>query len=279
MFAVRTAQRGDVEQLLDMAAVEGWNPGLGDLDAFLAADPEGFVGGFLDGKLIAGVSVVRSGEDFAFLGLYLCAPAHRGKGYGIAVWNEGLRRVEGRTIGLDGVVAQQENYRKSGFVLVHRNIRYGGQVPISGADDPRIVNVAQSDFEKITAYDARHYGAPRPGFLAEWLRPGSGRTVRLLVTGDDIRGYGVIRPCREGFKIGPLFAETEGEAEALFRSLAATTGGAPLWIDPPEPNRAAVALAERYGLTPVFETARMYRGVAPALPLGNIYGITTFELG
>ena len=33
------------------------------------------------------------------------------------------------------------------------------------------------------------------------------------------------------------------------------------------------------GLTPVFETARMYRGPAPALPLERIFGITTFELG
>lgn len=279
MFAVRTALRGDVEQLLDMAAAEGWNPGLGDLDAFLAADPEGFVGGFLDGKLVAGVSVVRSGDDFAFLGLYLCAPAHRGKGYGIAVWNEGLRRMAGRTIGLDGVVAQQENYRKSGFTLVHRNIRYGGRVPISGADDPRVAAVVPSDFERLVAYDARHYGASRPDFLKTWLKPEAGRSARRIAEAGEIRGYGVIRPCREGFKIGPLFAETEDEAEALFLSLAATAAGAPLWIDSPEPNRAAIALAERYGLTPVFETARMYRGVAPVLPLGNIYGITTFELG
>ena len=33
-----------------------------------------------------------------------------------------------RVIGLDGVVAQQENYRKSGFELAYANIRYGGTV-------------------------------------------------------------------------------------------------------------------------------------------------------
>jgi hypothetical protein len=42
---------------------------------------------------------------------------------------------------------------------------------------------------------------------------------------------------------------------------------------------AARALFERYGLKPVFETARMYRGPVPVLPLDRIYGITTFELG
>jgi hypothetical protein len=29
----------------------------------------------------------------------------------------------------------------------------------------------------------------------------------------------------------------------------------------------------------VFETARMYKGSAPVLPLDNIFGVTTFELG
>jgi hypothetical protein len=38
-------------------------------------------------------------------------------------------------------------------------------------------------------------------------------------------------------------------------------------------------LAAQYGLAPVFETARMYCGPAPSLPLDQIYGITTFELG
>ena len=55
--------------------------------------------------------------------------------------------------------------------------------------------------------------------------------------------------------------------------------GGEVFLDVPEPNRDAVALAKARGLAPVFETARMYRGVAPALPLSRIYGITTFELG
>jgi len=44
-------------------------------------------------------------------------------------------------------------------------------------------------------------------------------------------------------------------------------------------NSEAVALAERHGMKVVFETARMYRGDRPALPLERVFGITTFELG
>ena len=52
-----------------------------------------------------------------------------------------------------------------------------------------------------------------------------------------------------------------------------------MFLDVPEPNQSALGLAARYGLAPAFETARMYRGAAPALPLDLIYGITSFELG
>ena len=94
-----------------------------------------------------------------------------------------------------------------------------------------------------------------------------------------MRGYGVIRACREGFKIGPLFADTDAGAQALFQALAALHPGASIVLDVPVPNRAGVALAESHGMAPVFETARMYRGPSPDLPLDSIYGITTFELG
>jgi hypothetical protein len=59
----------------------------------------------------------------------------------------------------------------------------------------------------------------------------------------------------------------------------APPAAASVFLDVPEPNQPALGLAARYGLTPAFETARMYRGAAPALPLDRIYGITSFELG
>jgi hypothetical protein len=66
-------------------------------------------------------------------------------------------------------------------------------------------------------------------------------------------------------------------------ALAAATIGAvetnEIFLDVPEPNAAAVRLAEQLGLSPVFETARMYRGAAPEMDLSRIFGVTSFELG
>jgi hypothetical protein len=189
----------------------------------------------------------------------------------------GLVRLAGRTIGLDGVIAQQDNYRRAGFVLAHRNIRYGGTVAVEPPADRRLVPIGPTGRGAVMAYDRAFFPAPRAAFLEAWL--GRGRRRGLAAVDDGaVRGYGVVRPCRSGHKIGPLFADDETLADLLFRRLAAGLDG-PVYLDPPEPNRAGRALAERYGRAPVFETARMYRGPAPDLPLASVFGITTFELG
>src|SRR5690606_33641464 len=117
MIEIRTASAAEVALLIDWAAAEGWNPGLDDARLFRLADPEGFLVAVLDGRPVAGISVVASGDAFGFLGLYICRPEHRGRGHGYGVWQAGIARLGDRTIGLDGVVAQQANYARSGFSL------------------------------------------------------------------------------------------------------------------------------------------------------------------
>lgn len=275
---IHTMTQSELALALDWAAEEGWNPGLEDAACFLAADPGGFLMGFVDGEPVGCISVVRYGEGFGFLGFYIVRPQWRGQGFGYRLWQSGMEQLVGRTVGLDGVVAQQGNYRRSGFELAHRNVRYGGVVQLERPEDARLMRMQSRLVEKVMAYDGAFFPEPRVSFLGCWLQPQAREGV-ALIEGGRLHGYGVIRACRSGYKIGPLFADDAERADLLFRALAAQADGAPVYVDCPEPNPQAGALAGRHGLTPAFETARMYRGPAPNLPLARIYGITTFELG
>jgi hypothetical protein len=82
-----------------------------------------------------------------------------------------------------------------------------------------------------------------------------------------------------GYKIGPLFASRYDAAEALYQACLNEAGEAEVFLDVPESNPAAGKLVEKYQAAAVFECARMYYGVPPALPWHKVYGITSFELG
>lgn len=277
---IRPATGAEVDTIVDWAADEGWNPGLRDSALFHATDKRGFLIGYRGDTAVSAISAVSYGDTFGFIGFYIVKPGQRGQGYGLRIWKAAMARLAGRVIGLDGVIDQQANYRESGFALAHRNIRYGGTVGIPADVESGSGEIADSStitFDSLAAYDAPFFTAPRIEFLQHWLQA-PGHVGKLLMRDGKIAGYGVIRPCRDGSKIGPLFADDAAAADDLFRALAATSTGT-VYLDTPEPNDAAIALAERYGMVASFETARMYAGPPPALPLGRIYGITTFELG
>ncbi|WP_127091251.1 GNAT family N-acetyltransferase [Aquabacter cavernae] len=278
---IRTLTPDEVDMAVEWAAGEGWNPALHDAQPFQAQDPEGFLGLFEGEALTACISAMTYGEVFGFIGFYICRPERRGHGLGLRLWQAAMERLGTRTIGLDGVVAQQDNYRTSGFVLAHRNIRFGGR-PISLPGAGGVTPIERADFPALFGFDRAHFGFDRPGFLERWLVPPEG-TALLARSGDAVTGYGVVRRAREGHKIGPLFAQDDDTARALYAGLStaahAAAPDAPLFLDVPEPNEAARTMAQEAGLSPVFETARMYRGDAPDLPVARIYGITSFELG
>ncbi|WP_221622304.1 GNAT family N-acetyltransferase [Larkinella rosea] len=269
------------EMAVAWAAAEGWNPGLHDAPGFYAADPEGFLGGWLNGEPVACISAVRYRPDFGFIGFYIVRPDYRGKGYGLEIWKAAMQHLEGRNIGLDGVVAQQENYKRSGFQFAYNNIRYEGMntpefIPQTSAS---LVSCHQLSFDELMAYDRRYFPADRPEFLTAWLRQPEAVAL-AVVTENQIQGYGMIRPCRQGYKIGPLFAETLDVAEHLLNALGQQIPPqAPYYLDVPAVNPDAVALAERHGMQPVFETARMYTGPIPEIDINGVFGVTTFELG
>src|SRR6266581_3817560 len=275
---IRVMRPDDIALAADWAAAEGWNPGLADAACFATVDPGGFLIGEVDGAPAATISCVNYDERFAFLGFYIVRGDVRGRGHGLRMWNAAIAHAPGRTIGLDGVVAQQENYRKSGFQLAYANIRYGGTVAARPAPPAGIVPLADVPFATVEADDATVFPAPRVPFLRAWISA-RGHIGRALVRDGSLAAWGVIRPCRSGRRIGPLVADDRAAADAIMQALLASAGNCEIVLDIPAVNRDGIALAESLGLTPTFETARMYTGPVPSLRLDRVFSVTSFELG
>ena len=272
----------EISIAVDWAAAEGWNPGLADDACFATVDPQGFLVGEIDGETAATVSCVNYSASFAFLGFYIVRADLRGRGYGLRIWNAAIAHAGSRVIGLDGVAAQQQNYRKSGFELAYANIRYGGTVAAPEAPraqvNAQVIALSEIPLADVEAYDATLFPAPRPAFLRAWIGA-PGHVGRAVMRDGRLAGWGVIRPSRKGRKIGPLVADDRAAAEVVLSALLAGAGSGEIFLDVPGINHDAVALAQDLGLAPVFETARMYTGAIPPLRLERIFGVTSFELG
>ena len=284
-LAIRAMTRSEVDVLAGWAAQEGWNPGLHDADIFWAADPAAFIAAELEGELIGGGAITAYGGAFGFMGFFIVRPQFRGRGFGGRLWHARRGRLldrlrPGASIGMDGVFAMQDYYAKGGFVFSHRNMRFQADVPEgAGADrDACLVPLAEVPFEHVLAYDRVCFPAARPEFLRRWIAQDGALALGCLREGQ-LAGYGVVRRCLEGCKTGPLFADDAAAAEALYTGLAGFAAGGPLFLDAPENNPAAMALAARHAMREVFGCARMYLGPVPAIARERVFGVTTFELG
>lgn len=284
---IRNMIRSEVDELVEWAAREGWNPGLHDAELFWTADSEAFIAADLDGEMIGGGAITSYNGDYGFMGFFIVRPEFRGRGYGDILWRVRRQRLlnrlkPGASIGLDGVFEMQNYYAKGGFAFSHRNLRFrtgSTELPeVSHAQNKHIEPLAEIPFDAILDYDRTCFPANRAAFLKEWISQPDALALGYVPDGK-LKGYGVVRRCREGCKIGPLFADDFATAEALYTALAAFAAGGPLFLDAPENNAAAMKLVSQHGMSEVFGCARMYLGTPPVLNHERIFGVTTFELG
>ena len=279
---IRNMTRDEVDELVEWAAQEGWNPGLHDADIFWQTDPDAYIAAELDGELIGGGAITSYDGKFGFMGFFIVKPEYRGRGFGNTLWHvrkeRMLNRLEpGAAIGMDGVFNLQAYYTKGGFEFSHRDIRFQS-IGAASQPDASIVSLREVPFDAVFAYDGSCFPAPRPRFLKAWITQADSLALGALKEGR-LAGFGVIRRCREGCKIGPLFADDAIFAENLYTALANFAQGEPVFLDTPGNNAAATALAEKFAMQEVFGCARMYLGPMPSVATERIFGVTTFELG
>jgi len=279
---IRNLTRDELDIVVGWAAQEGWNPGLHDADIFWNTDPNGFIALEKDGELIGSGSVVSYHGNYGFMGFFIVRSDFRGLGLGTKLWffrrDKLLSRLKpGTAIGMDGVFNMQPFYAKGGFKFSHRDLRMESRSE-SREYSRNITKIKPLDFKDVNRFDKKYFGFDRKVFLKGWLNMDKSQSLKYCESGK-ITGYGVIRKCQTGYKIGPLFAENYEIADELYKGLTNFAVGEQVFLDIPEINKDGMKLAKKYGMKECFGCARMYFGKPPSLPYDQIFSVTTFELG
>jgi hypothetical protein len=216
------------------------------------------------------------------MGLFIIRSDRRGAGLGRVLWHHRRDRLidrlePGATIGMDGVLGMVPFYTDGGFRLAYHDQRYQGVA--SGEADPHVLALADEDRTDIRNLDAALFGADRSAFLDGWLSAPGVQAVVIRSEARRLTALAAIRPALDGYKFGPVLAESPDLARRVVGHLLSLVQGQAVQIDVPVPNASGLALAESFGLRPVFRCARMYYGPTPKVNVQHIFGVTSFEFG
>ncbi len=266
----------EIEIASYLAYKEGWNPGLNEGLVFYNTDENGFFIAEVDDRVVGCISAVRYSDTFGFIGFYIIDKEYRKSPAGALLARAALNYLKGCNIGIDGVLERVENYKNIGFILAYKNIRYEG-IGNNYKFSDKIFHSRIIDFNEILDYDTHLFPANREKFLKGWLNMLNSTSYVYYDNG--VCGYGVIRPCKKGYKIGPIFADNFEFADEIYKSLASVAIDENIYLDIPESNLKSVELVRKYEMKEVFATARMYSKYKPLIDIDKIFGITSFELG
>lgn len=288
-YSIKQMEQPEIDVLFNWTKSEGWNPGVGELESFNAVDPSGFRMLSINSQAISSLAAVRYPNSYAFLGLYIVKPEFRGQGQGKCLWDYSLNTLSSfKSVGLNGVLSQVNNYEKSGFKISHLNTRWQAGLfefndPLPSSD-PSLKISEEVSLEEISDLDFHASACYRPSFWESTLaRPNS----YFLAARENsvLKGFAVLSKCIDGYKLGPVYSSNPIMAEGLLTKLwhkAQDLGGSvsdTIQIDAPGTNPHAAELAKKYGFKEVFDVARMYRGEKPDADDSKTYGLVSLEIG
>ncbi|MGB0894909.1 MAG: GNAT family N-acetyltransferase [Parashewanella sp.] len=284
-LVIRKASSSEVQVLFQRIVEEGWNPGVYDIQAYTDNRNMHFFCGLINDEIVSAISVCIYDVDYAFAGCYVVLdPSQRGKGYGVELARYLLSYMDENGIavsGLDGVLAQIQNYEQCGYreAYLHRRFQY----QISGVEKLEgMVSIAPPIAEEISIFDSHFVAEPRRSFWQSWLvNDPSKKFASIKNSFGQLTGFACLRKATDGYRVGPLYAASINDAMKLFDALMSQAKtGENVYIDIPEANCHSDHFIKQLSLTPMsFECMRMYRGVAPQTDLNAVYGVCTLEVG
>lgn len=285
---IRPLERDDITAVTDWARREGFTPGAGDVAIYRHTDRQGIWMGWLGSERVGCITGVRYTADYGFLGLYLVRPEWRGRGYGLQLWRHAMEHLADLPcIGLEAAIDRVDDYARWGFVPATPTTRW--QIISDGemgspleTEGWQLLSGDAIPERAVQCFDAQREPSPRPHFLSQWLHHPAGDVLALVDAEGVCHGFGRIRPCLllhgEGWRIGPLMAETVQAASQLLQGLLHRHAGVVL-IDAPGGNAMAAPLLKSLQFRAIGTTVRMYRGALPSVSLRDVYGLACLELG
>lgn len=287
-ITVTLMQPTDFKEINQWCIDEGWNIGIHDSEIYYKIDP---IHHYIakTNESVASLSLIKHSPAFFTLGPFIVHKSYRGQGVGEALWNVGMTRIikeyPDAHIALYAVSEQVDRYKKADFIPVLTIQRWyiDSSQLISPSMSDQCTSITNKLIPSISQYYQNHYVTNRELLLKELLlKP---KTNGFVFMDDNvIKGFGFIRPCVHGFRIGAVIADTPEIAQTLIAELLVLAQSAPVFIDVPGSNPHGINCMNAFHAVraPQEDTIMMIKGTGYCSYLKQWeqhYGLFSLEIG
>lgn len=229
-----------------------------------------------DDKLVGTAMGWNHGDTFATVGMIIIDAAFQGRGLGSRIFDALLAEMPSRSVILNATREGLELYRRRGFREFDQTCQHQG-IASGPAESNGVYPADWTDLPAVLALDAAATGMERRNLISHLVEAGDLRALR----GDDgkPRGYAICREFGRGHVIGPVIAETIGDAQALIADALSRLQGRFVRIDTSATSDLGPWL-EAQGLKQVDTVEAMARGTLPQ-PSGpsRVFALSSQSLG
>jgi GNAT superfamily N-acetyltransferase len=286
---IRPLELSHVERALRLSTQAGWNQVEADWRRLIHLWPQQCLGGWLDDQLVATGTLATYPANtgpVGWVGMILVDRSHRGRGLGTAIMEAvlktaerlGVTRLGVTRLGLDASDQGEPIYRRLGFQTCTEINRWTGR---GALDDTALFRRDKADWPKILSLDLEACRADRSALLYE-VTTSTAPDMRWLTARDRALAYGIVRPGRLAWHVGPLVATDIDSATRVVDDLIGTPQHQPyhdIIIDVPEHSPLEPVLRTR-NFAIARRLKRMCRGpTTNLLASPQIFAAMSFELG
>ena len=282
---LRTMTKDDIPSGMKLKELAGWNQTAADWERFLDASPQGCFVAESDGEVCGTVTTLVYESRFAWVGMVLVDPQHRGQGIGTRLLQKGIEHLDRlgiATVKLDATPAGKPIYERLGFTTEYEIERW---VLDARPRPPRPDLLSESEIsqstslEEILAVDRVVFGADRSALLHSLHQSAPEFTASISSLGSSF-GYMLGRHGSRADHLGPWMARSEKNAQQLLAAFLARSDRETVFVDSMKANPFAARLLESAGFEFSRPLTRMYRGANefPGRP-GDFCGILGPEFG
>jgi GNAT superfamily N-acetyltransferase len=256
---IRQMTTNDLRLGLRLSRQAGWNQTMSDWQRFFNLGPEGCFVAELDRRFV-GTTMTFISDQVAWIAMVLVEKNVRGKGIGTALLKHALGHLDACKVGtvrLDATHLGRPIYERLGFVPEYELVRFEGVAP-SGRAVTTVKNATPEILTDVIEFDRRMTGENRAKMIRALFKEFPENT-RVLMHGDKLEGFVIMRSGRNAVQIGPCTA-TLNAGLALLSDALNRCAGKVVLVDIPTDNVHAVKIVESSKFQIQRRFLRMYRG-------------------